>query len=329
MRLFLLRLLTSALILLGGGLLLYSDTASWINQYRQSQIINALGSNVAHADPEADVQLRAARQYNAALSAGADLLPNHRKPAGVGNFVDPMVASLWPYEDLLKADHEGLMGRVRIPSIDVDLPIYHGTSETVLSRGVGHLQGTSLPVGGIGTHTVLTAHRGLAQSRLFTDLDQLNNGDTFTVEVFGEVLTYKVAKKEVVQPEENQSLRAVAQKDIATLVTCTPLGINSHRILVTGERVTPTPIKDVQQSQDESQLPRFPWWAIWALVFIVLAAVNAIHAWWQYRVQCRESPQDVRVDEVGARGSFRREEGATMHPQHVRRNGKLADKMTR
>lgn len=212
------------------------------------------------------------------------------------------------------------MGRVRIPSIDVDLPIYHGTSETVLSRGVGHLQGTSLPVGGVDTHTVLTAHRGLAQSRLFTDLDQLEKGHTFTVEIFGEVLTYRVYKKEVVQPEENQSLRAVAEKDIATLVTCTPLGINSHRILVTGERVTPTPVKDVEQSQDESQLPRFPWWAIWALFFILLAAANALHAWVFYRRQCRENRLSAASLQAQGGGAAQQDEGVRMAPQHLRKH---------
>lgn len=308
MRFFLLRLLTSVLIIVGGGLLLYSDTASWINQYRQSEIIDALSGNVAQADPDPDDQVQAAREYNEALSAGADLLPNHRKPSGAGSFKEEADSDLWAYEDILDADHNGLIGRIRIPSIDVDLPIYHGTTENVLAKGVGHLQGTSLPVGGVGTHTVLTAHRGLAQARLFTDLDNLESGDTFTVEVFGEVLTYRVFKKEVVEPEANQSLRAIADRDIATLVTCTPLGINSHRILVTGERVIPTPTRDVEQAEQPSQLPRFPWWAVWGLVFVLLATANAAHAWWQYRKE-RRLPflpfVSRREDEKGMRGQHR------------------------
>lgn len=282
MRFFFLRLLTSALILLGGGLLLYSDTASWLNQHRQSAIVNALGGSVSEADPAPAEQLAAARRYNAALSSGADLLAHQRKPAGVGS-VDQEAADIWPYEQILTTDSQGLMGRIRIPAIDVDLPIYHGTSETVLSRGVGHLEGTSLPIGGSDTHTVLTAHRGLAQSRLFTDLDKLVEGDTFALEVFGEVLVYRVFQKLTVQPEDNESLRQVAGKDLATLVTCTPLGINSHRILVTAERVHPTPVTEVKQAQQPSELPRFPWWAVWAFLFLLLATFNALHAWWQYR----------------------------------------------
>lgn len=328
MRFLLLRFLTSLLIILGGGLLIYPDAASWVSQYNQSEIINGMKASVQNVEPERHQQLEAAHKYNAALSSGADLLPNHRKPTGVGDLDDP-ASLLWPYEEILKVDDQGLMGRVRIPSIDVDLPIYHGTTESVLARGVGHLQGTSFPVGGKDTHTVLTAHRGLASARLFSDLDQLENGDTFTVEVFGEVLVYRVYQKQVVQPEENQSLRTLAGKDIATLVTCTPLGINSHRILVTGERIIPTPVEDVEQSQDESELPRFPWWVIWALFFIFLAAMNAIHAWWQYRVQRRESIRDAGATEANTRGSFRRVGGVAMHPQHVRRHVKLADKMTR
>ena len=308
MRFFLLRLLTSILIVIGGGLLLYSDTASWISQYRQAEIINALSNNVASADPDPHEQLKAAREYNDALSAGADLLPNHRKPSGAGSFKDEDATKLWAYEDILNADTHGLIGRIRIPSIDVDLPIYHGTTENILAKGVGHLQGTSLPVGGIGTHTVLTAHRGLAKARLFTDLDYLESGDTFTVEVFGEVLTYRVFKKEVVEPEENQSLRAVVDKDIATLVTCTPLGINSHRILVTGERIVPTPIQDVEQAEEPSQLPRFPWWAVWALLFLLLAGANSFHAWRQYRAERRFGLQPTarrRKEEVRLRGQHR------------------------
>ncbi|MDO5060970.1 MAG: class C sortase [Actinomycetaceae bacterium] len=278
MRLFVLRLLTSALILLGGGLVLYSDAASWLTQYRQSEVINALSNNVGKQGHGNADQLKAAKEYNAVLSSGADLLAHHNTPTGAGSIAEAEFAKLKPYEEILKADFQGLMGRVRIDAIDVDLPVYHGTSESVLLRGVGHLQGTSFPVGGAGTHTVLTAHRGLAQSKLFTDLDQLVEGDTFVVEVFGEVLTYKVFLRQVVEPGENESLRAVEGKDLATLVTCTPLGINSHRILVTGERIEPTPIKDLEHANEPSALPRFPWWMIWASGFILLATANTLYA---------------------------------------------------
>ena len=135
---------------------------------------------------------------------------------------------------ILAADARGLMARIKIPVIGVDLPIYHGTAEETLKEGVGHLEGTALPVGGIGTRSVLTAHRGLATSELFTNLDKVQIGDTFTIEVFGEVLTYRVITIEVVAPEDSKALYPDSDRDLVTLVTCTPLGINSHRILVTG-----------------------------------------------------------------------------------------------
>lgn len=167
------------------------------------------------------------------------------------------------------------MGRLRIPVIDADLPIYHGTSDAVLERGVGHLQGTSLPVGGADQHSVLTAHRGLASSELFSHLDRVEIDDRFTIEVFGEVLTYRVVDTQVVRPDATESLYPQIGKDLVTLVTCTPLGVNSHRILVTGERITPTPTEDLDRAGDVPEVPGFPWWVviIGGAVILLSAAV--------------------------------------------------------
>src|SRR5690606_28125561 len=153
------------------------------------------------------------------------------------------------------------MARIKIPAIDADLPIFHGTSDSVLQQGIGHLEGSSLPVGGVGTHSVLTGHRGLATSTLFTHLDLMEGGDTFTIETLGEVLSYRVATIKVVQPDETESLYPQAGKDLVTLITCTPLGINSERILVTGERVLPTPHADAVSAAQPPAAP-FPWWAV-------------------------------------------------------------------
>src|SRR5699024_9760395 len=142
------------------------------------------------------------------------------------------------------------------------LPIYHGTSDEVLAKGVGHLEGSSLPVGGTSQHSVLTAHRGLPSAELFNNLHKLTVGDTFTVEAFGEVLTYRATRTATILPDETQSLLPQQGEDLMTLVTCTPLGINSHRYLVTGERVSPTPIGDVQRAGSSPQIPGFPWWAL-------------------------------------------------------------------
>lgn len=168
------------------------------------------------------------------------------------------------------------MGRVKIPKINVDLPIYHGTDDDTLDRGAGHLEGSHLPIGGIDTHSVITAHRGLANATMFNDLDKIDSGDRFTLEVFGEVLTYQVIETRVVEPDETDTLRVRPGADVVTLITCTPLGINSHRILVTAERVTPTPAQDLEDAGKDSEVPGFPWWAV--LAGAVLIAVG-LYLW--------------------------------------------------
>ena len=183
---------------------------------------------------------------------------NHRLPTGVGT--SGAAGESLDYNTLL-VGASGVMARLRIPSIHVDLPIYHGTSDNTLLKGVDHLEGTSLPVGGSDTHAVLTGHRGLAFATMFTNLDKVKNGDTFTIEVMNQVLTYKIFDVRVVNPQDTDSLVAQAGKDLVTLVTCTPLGINSQRILVTGERISPTPQQDIASANKSSGLPGFPWWA--------------------------------------------------------------------
>lgn len=172
----------------------------------------------------------------------------------------------------LRGDEQGLMARIKIPAIDLDLPVYHGTSDAVLEEGVGHLEGTALPVGGPSTHAVLTAHRGLATAELFTRLDLVEREDTFTIEVFGEVLAYEVVATRIVEPDDTESLVPRQGEDLVTLVTCTPLGVNSHRILVTGERIIPTPEKDLEDAGKRPEIPTFPWWAVIAGGVVMTAA---------------------------------------------------------
>lgn len=260
------------LALIGAVVFLYPATASWLSQYDQSKVVDSLdaGSGTTVATPRAEA-LAAAHAYNTELISVATIAANARKPiAESGN------ADADRYEALLRGDVNGAMGRLRIKSIDVDLPIYHGTSDETLAKGAGHLQGTSLPVGGESTHSVLTAHRGLAEATLFDRLDELGTGDTFTLEVFGEVLVYRVIETKVVAPEDTESLFPRYGKDLVTLVTCTPLGINSHRILVTGERVTPTPIADVQSAGASPDIPGFPWWAAGLLSTVL---VLGLYVW--------------------------------------------------
>lgn len=243
---------------LGAGILLFPTTVSWFSQYEQSQRIDDLTDDVADLGAATLQQrLDEARDYNAKITGGgANLLANERLPLADQPEQDG------DYDNVLRADKAGLMGRLRIPAISVDLPISHGTSNAVLEHGVGHLEGTAVPVGGASTHSVLTAHRGLATSELFTHLDRVQLDDTFTIEVFGEVLTYRVTDTRVVEPTDTQSLFPVDGKDLITLVTCTPLGVNSHRILVTGERVIPTPQSDLDAAGEHPEGPSFPWWAL-------------------------------------------------------------------
>lgn len=256
----------------GLAVLLYPSTAQWFSEVQQARIITSYTDEVDHGiDPPAIEQISLAHAYNKALTSGAILEANHRLPTGKGTSSNPELE----YDHLLLADSSDVMARIRIPSIDVDLPVYHGTSDETLLRGAGHLQGTSLPVGGADTHAVITAHRGLASAAMFTDLNLVKVGDTFSISVFDEVLAYRVTSSIVVNPDETESLRPVAGKDLVTLVTCTPLGINSQRILLTGERIYPTPVSDVVAAQSRPE-PGFPWWAV---LFGAGTLLVGLYAW--------------------------------------------------
>ncbi|MGK2348807.1 class C sortase [Actinomyces sp. W5033] len=262
-------LLPALLATTGMLLLTYPAAASWLSQYNQSQVIVGYAQAVTEASPDAATQLAQAHAYNDALASGAVLEAGTHVPTGNGT----STATSLGYHALLDVNGSGLMARLRIPSIDLDLPVYHGTTDATLLQGLGHLEGTSLPVGGEGTRAVITGHRGLASATMFTHLDQVEPGDTFTLEVLGEVLTYRVTGTKVVEPEQTEALRAVEGKDLVTLVTCTPLGINSHRILVTGERVLPTPAQDVATAGAAPDVPGRPWWLLWLAVGLGLVAL--------------------------------------------------------
>jgi len=150
---------------------------------------------------------------------------------------DAVDAATMNYDSLLDLTGTGIMGYVEIPKIRVNLPIYHGTEETELRKGIGHLVGSSLPIGGVGEHSVLTGHSGVAEKRLFSDLEQLAEGDRFYLHILGETLAYKVSEINTVLPHETDLLTAVPDNDLCTLVTCTPYGVNSHRLLVRGSRI--------------------------------------------------------------------------------------------
>lgn len=211
------------------ALTMYPFISNWLFENKTDSVADAVEQAAQEMDnSEQQAALQAAREYNQVLASGHVTL------------TDPFVAEQEgesdEYESLLNLTGDGVMGMVEIPSISVNLPIYHGTSEAVLEKGVGHLQGTSLPVGGESTHTVLTGHTGLSKAKLFTDLTEMEEGDVFFLHVMGEDLAYEVDQIKVVLPSELDDLKIVPGEDYCTLVTCTPYGVNSHRLLVRGTR---------------------------------------------------------------------------------------------
>ncbi len=211
--------------LIGLSLLLYPTLSDYWNSLHQSRAIAAYSEEVSKLDTDRyRSYLEAAENYNQSLLGKANhfVLSDDQK-AG--------------YPELLSVSGTGVMGYIEIPSIGVSLPIYHGTDEEVLQIAVGHLEGSSLPVGGESTHCVVSGHRGLPSARLFTDLDKLAQGDIFLLRVLDEIMTYEVDQILVVEPQEIDALKIIEGRDLCTLVTCTPYGINSHRILVRGHRV--------------------------------------------------------------------------------------------
>jgi sortase A len=238
------------------------------NTYVHSKVIVDYQNAVTSKNADLSEELERARQYNAALFAsGSNHIAEYtersvrdseaRMASGSTDVNEEDVlygrADDPEYEGLLNIAGGEMMGYVDIPSIGVSLPIYHYTTDDVLSKGVGHLYGTSLPVGGENTHSVITGHRGLPSSKLFTDLDKVKVGDVFSIYVLGEELDYQVDQIDIVLPDEISSLSIEPGKDLVTLVTCTPYGVNTHRLLVRGHRIekTDTAVPTVNRSTEE------------------------------------------------------------------------------
>lgn len=212
------------------GLILYPFVSNYLFENRADGIIDTVEKTADDADEEKyKEEIEAAQKYNAELATGHVVL----KDPFVEEKLDEDAKE---YNSLLNMADGGVMGFIKIPCIDVSLPIYHGTSAEILELGAGHLQGTSLPIGGESTHSVITGHTGLSSAKLFTDLTELEEGDMFFLHVMGEKLAYKVDQISVILPEEMDKLTIENGKDYCTLVTCTPYGVNTHRLLVRGER---------------------------------------------------------------------------------------------
>ena len=223
------------ILLIGLSLMLYPSFADWWNSFHSSRAIASYEEQVANIDDAQYEELwDAAQDYNQSLlHRPNDLLLSDEQQE--------------IYKSLLDFGGNGIMGYIEIPMIDVMLPIYHGTKESVLQIAVGHLDWTSLPVGGAGSHCVVSGHRGLPSARLFTDLDKLKVGDVFMLHVLNEILTYEIDQILIVEPQDTDPLLIEPGKDLCTLITCTPYGINSHRMLVRGHRI---------ESQEEAKVIR-------------------------------------------------------------------------
>lgn len=231
------------ILVVGLSLMLYPSFSNWWNEAHQSRAIAAYSQEVSKLDENRYDELwQQAWEYNRSLVGRENvyLLDDSQKAE---------------YERLLDVSGMGIMGYIEIPSLKVSLPIYHGTEESVLQVAVGHLEWTSLPVGGESTHCVLSGHRGLPSAKLFTDLDRLVVGDRFRLGVLDQVLTYEVDQILIVEPQETEALLIEEGKDLCTLVTCTPYSINTHRLLVRGHRVeTEKDAKNVRVTSDAIQI---------------------------------------------------------------------------
>lgn len=216
------------LFLIGFGIMLYPVLSNALSQISYNETISSYEQSVSDENSSLyQSMIQEAVHYNEKLTTSSI----------VDVFSDPEITNSEEYMDILNLNRDGVMGYISVPKIDIKIPIYHGTSSEVLSKGVGHLEGSSFPVGGESTHAILSAHRGLPSARLFTDLDQLEVGDKFYIYILDQVYTYQVDQVLVIEPSETEALQIQDGKDLVTLVTCTPYGVNTHRLLVRGERV--------------------------------------------------------------------------------------------
>ncbi|MCP1103452.1 sortase A [Aequitasia blattaphilus] len=241
--------LVGILFLIGLGLLMYPVISGILASMQEEKVIAVYENNLdKYTEEEVEKELALAKEYNASISG------EHIK--------DPFIQDsgmVLPdnYSQIL--DFNGVMGSIEIPKIKVNLPIYHGTSEEVLEKGAGHLLQSSFPVGGDGTHSVISGHRGLPKAKLFTDLVDLEEGDIFYIHILNDVLKYEVDRIETVEPYETENLLPVPGEDYVTLVTCTPYGVNSHRLLVRGTRV-PYDVEHTQTIDNSRSIRAAVWW---------------------------------------------------------------------
>lgn len=273
------RLVISGIALIGVVVLLFPTISNWFSSLGYTEQREKYTEAVQNLTPdERDRMLSAAQNYNTHLPSGP--LRDPYMLDETGQTVD-LRDDTENYLSQLNLGKGKEMGWIEIPTIDVSLPIHHGTDEKTLEIGSGHLHGSALPVGGVSTHSVITAHSGRATSQLFTDLDKLKKGDVFFTEVLGQRFYYRVDNIEVVDPVySGDKLRQIAGGDFLTLLTCTPTGVNSHRLLVRGARIeNPNDDAGVKEVRARDYVPDFPWWipvvaGVPAAAWLVLSAAD-------------------------------------------------------
>ena len=283
-----------ALFTVGLLLFLYPTISDWWNSFHQSQVISHYTDEIEQlAEEECEVFWNQAVEYNQRLKDD--------------NFLVPLSDSQKKeYDSLLSMYRDGLMGYIEIPVIDVRLPIYHGTEEAVLQIGAGHMEGTSFPVGGENTHCILSGHRGLPSSRLFTGLDRLEIGDHFRINILNKSLLYEICKVQIVLPEETDSLTIEEKRELCTLVTCTPYGINTHRLVITGQRVEETEV--FYKSKEAEEKSKGGVWmfgknlAKWSIVLVLIglfwfSSMHESHAAEVTVKNSAEKPDKVNLQE--------------------------------
>lgn len=255
----------AAIILVGLLILLYPTISNISVMRHASRVVTSYNNAVASLKPaEYDSMLASAREYNQQIV----------DKGGIANVSEAFGGTQGDkeYNSLLNLHGDGVMGYIVLPDLKESLPIYHGTSTAVLAQGVGHLAGTSLPVGGPSTHAALSGHRGLPSAKLFTDLDKMKKGDVFYIKVLGETLAYKVYGIEVVKPNNVKSLAIQPGKDLVTLITCTPYGVNTHRLLIHAER-TPYTEKDKKRSDISNPLYDMPLQYLLLIIALIVLAI--------------------------------------------------------
>lgn len=264
--------------LLALGITLYPIISTRYNEQHQSEIHTAYQEQVEQADTSALDEARAsAAAYNESIQPGVQLMDAFSQEA--------ILSASEDYASQLNITGSGIMGYIQIPAIGVDLPIYHGTDDATLEKGVGHLLGSSLPVGGESTHAVLTAHSGMASQKMFSDLDLLKHGDVFYLDVLGETMAYQVDQLKTVLPYDTTYLGITEGGDHCTLVTCTPFGVNTHRLLVRGTRIPYEEAELIVEETTPEELPESTWEQEYikgiciAIGIVVAAGILALAVW--------------------------------------------------